>query len=380
MAKASKNKGTGKDEASNFETPAQQALSFLKKNKEDHYNFEESYDYKVPSSSMIMNTYTGGGLSPGAHRLVGVTGGGKTSCGLDYMKNFLSSDMAHGDHLAVYVKTEGRLPTDIRKRSGVNFVYDPEEWVAGTCFVLESNVYEAVFSFIGELIRNNPNKAKYMFIIDSVDMMAKRDDLKKPLEESGQVAGGALITSVFLKKTSVYLAKRGHFIFFVSQVRDEIKLNPYAGGGSTPRQGKSSGGHALEHAGDFVLEFLPQYTDDYFLEGGKGSKPIGHMCKIKILKANNETKNQIIAYPIKYGRTNGNSVWVEKEVADMLLNYNLVTRSTWTKIDEKLVTELRDAGFECEEKYHGWELFNQWLESNPEIIKYFVKKFNSFAT
>ncbi len=55
---------------------------FLKSNKDDHYNFEESVNYKVSTGSLNMDMQTGGGLGPGLHRFVGFTEGGKTSASL----------------------------------------------------------------------------------------------------------------------------------------------------------------------------------------------------------------------------------------------------------------------------------------------------------
>ena len=50
------------------------------------------------------------------------------------------------------------------------------------------------------LVKENEDDKKYMFIVDSVDALCRQNDYEKPFEDSEQVAGGALITSVFLKK------------------------------------------------------------------------------------------------------------------------------------------------------------------------------------
>ena len=41
-------------------TSQSQLESFLKNNKESHYNFEETIFYKVPSGSMTLDYYLGG--------------------------------------------------------------------------------------------------------------------------------------------------------------------------------------------------------------------------------------------------------------------------------------------------------------------------------
>lgn len=354
-------------------SPEQQIASFLKANKQDHYNYEEDNYYQIPSSSLSLMSAMDGGINPGAHRATGVTTGGKTSCTLDFMYHFLNNGTGYR---GVYIKAEGRLSSEMKMRSGITFVNDPEQWKDGTCFVFETNVYEAVFGFIGELIRNNPSKSRYFFIIDSLDMMAKRDDLAKPLEEAGQVAGGALITSVFLKKTSAALSKRGHFCWFISQVRDSIKINPYEK--SAPRQGGASGGHAVEHAGDYVLEFLPRYNDDLIRENpsDKNSKPIGHYCKLRIVKSNNEKYGVEVRYPIKYGRKNASSVWVEREIIDLLLSWEQIEKKgAWFKMAATLRDEIKEnTGVEIPEQIQGIDNLYKTLEDNKKASDYLFNK------
>ena len=56
------------------------------------------------------------------------------------------------------------------------------------------------------------------------------------------------------------------------------------------------------------------------------NKPIGHIATVQILKSTNETTGQTVQYPIKYGRKNGRSIWVEKEVIDMLLMWSYLQK------------------------------------------------------
>ena len=359
-------------------TPQQQITSFLKANKADHYNFEEDNNYKVRASSLTVTAQMDGGLTPGAHRSVGITSGGKTSFTLDLMYHFLQNVKGHR---GVYIKAEGRLSENVKERSGVTFVTDPDKWTDGTCFVFESNVYEAVFGLIGELIRNNPLKTRYYIVIDSLDMMGKRDDLEKPLEQAGQVAGGALLTSVFLKKTSAALAKRGHICWFISQLRESIKLNPYEK--SAPRQGGASGGHAVEHAGDWVLEFLPRFNDDIIREGGeKSGKIIGHYCRMKIVKSNNEKYGTEVRFPIKYNRKNASSVWVEREIVDLMLGWEMISKAgAWLRFSDEIRAEVREkTGVEIPEKIQGLDNVYKLLEDDKALTDYLFAKFLKLVT
>lgn len=368
-----------KDDEDKILTPQEQAAALLKNNKVDHYNYEEDNFYKVPCSSLIANSIMDGGLSSGAHRLIGTSFGGKSSCALDFLFNFFKIGP---NHRGIYVKSEGRLGPEIQARSGVKFTNKIEEWEDGTCFILESNIYEFVFTFMGDLIRNNPTKTKYFFIIDSVDMMIKRDDSVKPAEESGQVAGGALLTSTFLKKTAAALAKRGHICIFISQVRDSIKIDQRQKT-DTNKQGKAGGGHALEHAGDWVLDFQARYQDDIIREdeNDKKSKPIGHYCKINIVKSNNEKYGQEIRYPIKYGRTGGTSVWVERELSSYCLMWGFAKKEKSSYyFQEPLLSELKEKKFEIPEKFVGLGKFETFFEENPDLSKYLQNKFQQILT
>lgn len=357
-------------------TPEQQAMALLKGNKPDHYNFEDDNYYRTAASSLTLTIAMDGGHAPGAHRALGITTGGKTSCTLDLMFNFLKNGKGYR---GVYVKSEGRLPPETKERSGITYVTDATEWKDGTCLVLESNVYEFVFSFIGDLIRNNPTKTRYFIIVDSMDMMGKRDDLAKPFEEAGQVAGGALLTSVFFKKTSAALSKRGHYIWFISQVREAIKLNPYDK--TPPRQGNASGAHATEHAGDWVLEFLPRFSDDIIREvpSDRNSKILGHYCRAKVIKSNNERYGTEIRYPIRYGRKNGTSVWVEREIIDLLIGWEQLTRKekgSWLSFVPTLREEVKkETGFDLPEKVQGIDNAYRLLEDQPEVTAYLRARF-----
>ena len=106
---------------------------------------------------MQFDLQLGGGFGPGLHRFVGMNEGGKTSESLEVMKNFCNSlPNAKG----FYIKAEGRLSPEMRERSGVRFVFSADEWVDGTCFVFESNIYETVVEVMRELVAKNEQKSR----------------------------------------------------------------------------------------------------------------------------------------------------------------------------------------------------------------------------
>ena len=368
-------------------TPQEQAAALFKVGKADIINYEESKYTKTPSSSLIMNSLMNGGLPSGASRAVGNSAGGKSSCSLDFMFNFLKPIIKRK---GVYCDSEGKLNENIKERSGIKFTTNPAEWEDGTCLILQTNVFEFVFKFMGDLMRNNPTGTQYFFVVDSLDMLSRRDDLIKPFEDSAKVAGGAVLTSVFLKQTSAAMAKRGHYCIFISQVRDAVKIDPRQKT-DTNKQGKSSGGHAVEHGPEWVLDFQARWQDDIIreVEDDKNSKPIGHYCKINIVKSNNETYGQEIRYPIKYGRIGGKSVWVEKEVADFALMWDFAKKArnkdkegkekesnTYVFSDE-LMTEFKENNIEVPEKLGtGLKQYNAFLDSRPDIVEFLYNKFS----
>ena len=156
-----------KEEADNSKitTSQEQLKSFLKNNKDSHYNFEPSIDYKVSSGSLLLDYFLSGGLGTGLHRFCGINEGGKTSCALQFMKNFLDQPKKRK---GFYIKAEGRLSKEMIERSGVKFVFEEDQWVDGTCFVFESNIHETVFDAMRELVGKNDEKIQYFFLLASV--------------------------------------------------------------------------------------------------------------------------------------------------------------------------------------------------------------------
>ena len=267
---------------------------FLKANKEDHYNFEEEIDYKVSSGSLQFDLQLGGGFGPGLHRFCGMNEGGKNSEALEVIKNFLTTiPRSKG----VYIKAEGRLSKEMRDRSGLDFVFSAKDWVEGTCFVFESNIYETAVDLMRQLVADNENDTKYCFVLDSVDGLIPKNDMDKGFEDSSKIAGGAVIAGTFMKKMSIALAKRGHMAIFISQVRADIKLDPYT---KAPiRQTSATGGNALLHFANWIIEFEPRFNKDVILQNPSIKKmdmqknpAIGHFAVVTVKKSPNE-KNKL---------------------------------------------------------------------------------------
>lgn len=305
-----------------------------------------------------------------------------TAASLQFMKNFL--DKSKG-RKGLYIKAEGKLPDEMIERSGVKFVFDEDKWEEGTCFVYESNIYESVVELMRDLVGNNPEKINYFFLLDSVDGLMRRGDRDKTFEESAKVAGGAVIASDFMKRVSISLQKRGHIAVFISQVRADIKLDPYS---KAPiRQTTATGGNALLHYANWIFEFEGRFKGDQIMLDDK--KPyneqenpiLGHVCKITVKKSPNERTNCVIRYPIRYGRKNGTSNWIEKEIFDFLLMWELaVKKGAWIMFDEELLTLLKESGIEdFPAQIQGAPKFEALINGNEKLKNFFVNYIsNSF--
>jgi len=358
--------------------PNELLTTFLKKNKEDHYNFEDPIDYKVSSGSLLFDMATGGGFGPGLHRFTGVNEGGKTSEALEVMRNFCIIGSNTPSRRGLYIKAEGRLGPEMVERCGVNFVYDVDKWVDGTCFVFESNIYETVVDLIRELVAEKSG-TQYCFVLDSVDGLIAKGDLIKSFEDSAKVAGGAVIASALMKKISIALAKRGHLAIFTSQVRADIKLDPYS---KAPiRQTSATGGNALLHFANWIIEFDVRFHKDMILKDssakfGPHNPPIGHWAKAVVKKSVNEKTNTVISYPILYGQKGGRSIWRVREVVDMLLAWELVQqKASWFNITDDLV-ELLGSPEGMPVKFQGEHKLFKYFEENDaftnKLYSYFV--------
>lgn len=357
----------------------------LKANKEDHFNDSEEIECpKISSGSLLVDVQLGGGFGSGLQRFVGFTEGGKTSESLEVVKNFLETVKNSRGLLA---KAEGRLSKEMQERSGLKFVWDVKDWVEGTVFVLETNVYELVVGIMRDLVVNNPeNKNKYIFVLDSVDGLILKADLEKPIDGNNKVAGGPALTKKFMQRMAIAMNKFGHMCIMIGQVSAKVEIDPYAP--KDQRQISATGGNAAMHFANWILQFEARYKGDLIMQDDKAppdpikNKILGHWCKIIIKKSPNESSNMIIRYPIKYGRTGGKSIWREYEIVDILLMFEKISKKgAWLTIDQDIVNEIKAAtNQEVGELHHGVDNLRQYLEDNEHITNFLFTKLKKMIT
>lgn len=163
----------------------------------------------------------------------------------------------------------------------------------------------------------------------------------------------------------------------ISQVRSAVSINPYAK--TDPKITNASGGNALLHYSDWILEFQARYKGDLIFEKVNGKDEIiGHFCKIIFRKSPNEKTNKEVKYPIRYGRTGGNSVWVEQEVTDTLLMFEMIAqKGAWITVSDELIDELDKKSLKISKQHQGMDNFRKYLEENKEICDYLFNKFKA---
>lgn len=371
MAKASKEEKT---------ITAEQILSsIMEAHKDEHLNDLPDVFYKVSSGSLNLDYALNGGFGPGIHRFMGVTEGGKTSEALDVMRNFFKQFA--GASKGLFIKAEGRLSPELRKRTGMTFVSKVEDWKDGTIFVLECNIYEVAAKAISKLC-TEMRDVKLCIILDSVDGLITRGDKEKDFGEATKVAGGAVVAGLLMKHLGAYVSKLGHMLIIISQVRAKVET----GYSSEPsRQVSATGGNALQHSADVMIEFWTQTNADQILEKD-GEQPdihknriLGHYANARIKKSTNESTRYNIKYPIRHGVIGG-SIWIEREIMEMLMNFSYIKKAgSWLSVTSDLVTEVNEfAGkkiFEGTEKAQGADNMENVIcrdKETTEILRRFI--------
>lgn len=347
-----------------------QVDEFMKKFKTDHLNFEETVKWKASTGSLIFDAELGGGFSAGGIKVNGASFAGKTNCVVTCVSNALAT-VANAK--GVWFKAEGRLDDEVIERATCKFVYNVEDWEVGTVLVLDTNIYEFVIDLINSLVKNNPQKYRYIFVIDSVDALIRRDDESKPAEEGEKVAAGGLLLSLLFKKAGNVLNKLGHCLFAISQIRSKVE-GKYTAKDQNKKVG-GGGSNALTHGVNQVWNFKGRKTDNNIVEDGK---TVGHYCEIELSKGVKERIDVMVKYPVRHGQKRGKSVWVEYEIADLLLQWELIEKKgSWLSLEPEFLAELKQNGFEIDDdwKIQGTAKLKAWLEENPAINQYLYKKF-----
>lgn len=97
------------------------------------------------------------------------------------------------------------------------------------------------------------------------------------------------------------------------------------------------------------------------------------MAKILICKSTNESTGQTVKYPIKHGRSNGKSIWIEREVVEMLIMWGLIEKTgSWFTIDAEVKAYVESKGLTIKEKFQGMQSIYEFLEEDEAMTKVLV--------
>jgi hypothetical protein len=385
-------KEKSKKEEENVDSVKIAAENFFKVNKDHIYTENRvSEPFFVSTGVIGLDSMLGGGVQSGSLvRLLGPPTTGKSSEGLLIIKNFLES---RPKGRGLIVPTEARLTEKIKSRSGVKFVHTPEEWETGTCLILPMNIYNKLANFIWTLVKTNElkdmkDRENFIIMIDCMDYLTLEDDMKKEIGKSGKVAGPQYMTKMLWSKIALPFNAGQHILLATSQQSAAPKIDPYA---KDPlRQGGSSGGTNVQYQASLVLDFALRYESDYILEDDsedakydeKKNPKIGHLVKGIVRKSDNEKYDTRFEYAVKYGRTNGNSVWVEKDILDQLVMWQFLAREGGKakgslNFEPSLHKELEKIDENVPEKFRGMNAALKFLEENPKITKFLEEKFKA---
>jgi hypothetical protein len=282
----------------------------------------------------------------------------------------------------LFVKAEGRLSPQSQKRSGLKFVYSAEDWVDGTVFVLCANIADDIFDLIKTVLENAYKNGEHIcIIIDSVDGLILKDDFEsKKIGNGGMVAGVPKLTKLFFRHCALPISHYDALCLMTGQYAAQIKASQYSP--SAPNQGSSSGGSAQQHQADYVLDYNSIRQEDYILEDPSNKTPhpitnkiIGKTARVTFRKSADDITGMTFEIPIRKGQIGKKQIWVEKEIADIMIAYQMLTKGgSWFTFAPEILEETKTAGLELPEKVQGLNGVYSLIEDNEPIKDYFYTK------
>lgn len=376
-----KKSGKEEDVDSNIDVTKNILNALLKGNEEDHYNYIESKPVRIPSGSILWDSVSPI-YSASVLRFCSAPELGKTSQSLLIAKNYVET-MKKAKVL--YIKSEGRLSEEVRRKSGMRFCFDADSWEIGSVFVLESCIFETVALFIEKLLKSTYEQGIGLCIIlDSLDgLLLKKDFNDKEIGEGVMVAGVPKMLKLLMRKIALPVNKYNALMIMNSQVSANIKLNPYEKN-NIPNMVSGVGGASALHSCDQIYEFQPRYQKDFILEKPDEkpdpikNKILGIWCKLEVKKSlGGQTSGYVISYPVSRTKT-GNCIWRELEVGDMMLAWGLIVKKgAWLSFSENTIKEAKESGFELKDQIQGLNNLYSYLEENPKICDYFYNKIST---
>jgi hypothetical protein len=310
---------------------------------------------------------------------------GKSSQGFVFLENYMKT---MPNSKCLYVKAEGRLSKDKSAKTGLKFVYDIEDWTEGTVFVVCSNIAEPIFKLIVDTVHDAYHAGERIaWMIDSMDGLILEDDLKKGVTSGGMVAGVPKLTKLLFRHLALPNMHYDALGIITGQYAAQIKIDTYSP--TAPNQGSSSGGSSQQHQADYVFEYQPVNQGDLILENDAlkpdkfTNKILGKFARIKILKSADDVTGNMYSVPIRRGEQYKGSlqVWQSKEVADLLIGYQLLSKGgAWLTFEADIIESAKSEGVELQEKINGINKLYNYLEEDSAAMEFLKKKILAIIT
>lgn len=338
------------------------------------------YNEPIPTGSLIFDIFLDGGYRCGFSRFGAPSEHGKTAQALCWAREWMKK---FKDKAEIYIfDAEGRLTYDKVKESGLMEL--PEFQWAGKGEIASFNhfvynVYDDIGEFIKDRVKGNQElkpaeRKRFFFLVDSLDMLITKNNLEKSLSDSEKIGAAQVMSAVIIKQVGLYMAKYGHHFHVLSQIRANINTN-----NANSPQTKISGGNAMLHASSLTADIMKDWSQMYIYKNPNATTlkekgdVIGKYHTLKFTKTFNNKTHQIIRIPIKYGH----GIWREREVADLLLAWGIVSKAgAWFSISDQWKEDISN-DLEIEEnwgKWQGYENFLSSIEQNPKICNWFDSK------
>lgn len=354
---------------------------FLSSKETVHYNDVIPQEIPISTGSLILDAEVKV-RSGQVIRLVGKGAElGKSSQALVFSEIYMET-MANARTL--YIKAEGRLSQELKYRSGLKFVSTIDEWETGTVFVLASNVADDIFDLIKDVLQKAYEAGEHIcIIIDSVDGLILKDDYQsKGIGTGGMVAGVPKITKLFFRHCALPINHYDALCIMTGQYAAQISIDR---GPNAPNQGSSSGGSSQQHQADYVFDYQGIRQQDLILEDPANKIPdaeknriIGKNSRITFRKSASDVTGLTLEVPIRKASETirgKKQIWVEKEVCDLLIAYQIVEKSgSWFKFSPEIQEELKGQGIEVKESIQGLVGLYEYLEANEAAKGYFHSK------
>ena len=344
--------------------------------KDTHYGHLKPKRIIIPSGSLKLDSFATV-RSGTAIRNGGPPEAGKTSQAFLWAANYMTT---LPKAKTVYVNAEAKLSEELQKNTGLKFVWKGEDWDYGTVLVLETNVCETVGDMLVSLLKTAYEQGEHIcIIIDSVDMLVSVKDLDKKLTDNKSPAGVNKLTKELLRKIGHLVRGFDAFLIFITQYAATFNPDPYSK--TAPSMMEGNNVHGINHSCSYGFYYLQKTSKSYILEDEDAppdpvkNKILGIYARVKLSKTSTGNTGYTIEIPIKKGRI-GNAVWVEKEVTDLTLSYQILNKVSkgWFGFDPHIIKEAKADGVELKEKINGIANVYEYLETDTAAFQWLKKK------